>query len=262
MAFGCIEQKSSASAAERRISWNTPAEETAEKEARAPFALIEMFTSEGCSNCPPAYIVADGLIDKARKENQKVLILDFHVDYWNNLGWTDPYSSKTYSERQARYSKVFKGAGLYTPQMVVNGKEEFVGSDEDKANEVIGQSMKEKPAMTLKINSILPAQDSISISFDAKDVPANSVLNIALTQNSATSHVLKGENQGKTLTHHNVVRVFDTFGLETGSGNATVKIPSYAMPAGEGFSLVAYAQDAKNMQVLAADKKPVDNKGK
>src|ERR1700744_6104626 len=92
------------------------------------FAVIELFTSEGCSSCPPA----DALVARVQKESndKPVYILAFHVDYWNRLGWKDVFSSAEYSERQNQYARWLKLSSVYTPQIVVNGRTEFVGSEE------------------------------------------------------------------------------------------------------------------------------------
>src|ERR1700761_8258700 len=103
-------------------------DKTTVKAAEKGFAVIELFTSEGCSSCPPA----DALVARVQKESngKPVYILAFHVDYWNRLGWKDVFSSAEYSERQSEYAKYLKLESVYTPQVIVNGKKEFVGSEE------------------------------------------------------------------------------------------------------------------------------------
>ena len=115
------------------------------------FAVVELFTSEGCSSCPPA----DELVARIQKENsdQPVYILSFHVDYWNNLGWKDPFSSAAYSKRQKEYANRLNLQSIYTPQVIVNGRTEFVGSDEGKMLNAIKSNLQKNSAslMTLKI---------------------------------------------------------------------------------------------------------------
>jgi hypothetical protein len=99
--------------------------------------LIELFTSEGCSSCPPA----DRLLEKlAAENNDKVYVLSFHVDYWNYIGWKDPFSQARFSQRQRNYARQFSLESIYTPQMVVNGVAEFVGSDEQKLRAAIAKN--------------------------------------------------------------------------------------------------------------------------
>src|SRR5262245_9342561 len=95
----------------------------------ARFALLELFTSEGCSSCPPADALLARLASEARNAGRRVYALSFHVDYWDRLGWKDRYSSAAYSKRQGEYARRFRLASLYTPQLVVNGEQEMVGSD-------------------------------------------------------------------------------------------------------------------------------------
>ena len=93
------------------------------------FALVELFTSQGCSSCPAADKYLSELIEKAKKEGKTIFALSFHVDYWNYIGWRDPYSSKEFTDRQKTYFENTKTTSIYTPQVLVNGSEEFVGSN-------------------------------------------------------------------------------------------------------------------------------------
>src|SRR5690349_21126792 len=102
--------------------------------------LVELFTSEGCSSCPPADQVLTNLMDKQPVAGAEIITLSEHVDYWNSLGWNDPYSTATSTQRQRDYAEVFGEDSVYTPQMVVDGKTQFVGSDADKARESIARA--------------------------------------------------------------------------------------------------------------------------
>ena len=104
----------------------------------APFAVVELFTSEGCSSCPPADAFLADLIETARESGQRVFGLAFHVDYWNYIGWTDPFSSSDWSDRQRRYAHALEARQIYTPQLVVNGRRHGVGSDEKKVYKALG----------------------------------------------------------------------------------------------------------------------------
>ena len=110
-------------------------------EADKGFAVVELFTSEGCSSCPPA----DALVAKVQKESagKPVYILAYHVDYWNRLGWKDAFSDAAYSARQKQYSHWIKGAEIYTPQAVINGRKEFVGSQEGTLRSTIKADLTE-----------------------------------------------------------------------------------------------------------------------
>ncbi len=114
------------------------------------FAVVELFTSEGCSSCPPAdNAVADLL--KAHQNN--VYVLGYHVDYWDNLGWKDIFSNAAYTQLQRSYAKIFKLSSVYTPQIVVNGTEEFVGSDKNKLNTAVNKSLQQSSTIKLSIDA-------------------------------------------------------------------------------------------------------------
>ncbi|MEO7532910.1 MAG: DUF1223 domain-containing protein, partial [Ferruginibacter sp.] len=116
---------------------------TSQPPAPQGFAVVELFTSEGCSSCPPADAAMSVI---ANKYKEQVFVLGFHVDYWNRLGWKDEFSSSDYSKRQRNYATAFSLEGVYTPQVVVNGKSQFVGSDKSKIEKVIQSQLNEKAA--------------------------------------------------------------------------------------------------------------------
>jgi hypothetical protein len=114
------------------------------------FAVVELFTSEGCSSCPAA---DDAVAVVARDYPQNVFVLGFHVDYWNRLGWKDGYSSAAYTDRQGEYATAFSLNGIYTPQVVVNGKTEFVGSDKNKLDRAIKNELNENTTVTIELSA-------------------------------------------------------------------------------------------------------------
>lgn len=225
---------------------------TERKREAKPFVVLELFTSEGCSSCPPAYEVMERTLERAREDNKNVMLLDFHVDYWNNPAWTDPYSSKANSDRQRRYSKVlFPEVGLYTPQLIVNGRKEIVGSDEVKVHRSVKTALDSGYTVELNIKKAEERGDSVVLEYEVSEIPENAMLNLALVQHEAKTAVTGGENAGRTLTHYNVVRSFSAIPLDARRGRTG--IAKAGLPGGETYTLVAYVQNPGSMQIFAAD---------
>ena len=179
--------------------------------------LVELFTSEGCSDCPPADALLARLDRSQPIEGAELIVLSEHVDYWNGIGWHDPYSSPQYSQRQNAYAELFRIGSVYTPQMVVDGRYEFVGSDQRGATEAIENATKtEKVAVNLT-SAHLESDSVIAVHVDAGRLPpsisgdsANVWLAVADEQDE--SHVNGGENGGRTLRHVAVVRTLEKIG--------------------------------------------------
>src|SRR5215475_7917611 len=114
--------------------------------------IVELFTSEGCSSCPPADALLARLDHEQRIGNAEIIALEEHVDYWDQLGWNDPFSGKQWTERQEDYANAFGNAGVYTPQMVIDGRVEFVGSAQNKARNAIAEAAKEPKAEVSILN--------------------------------------------------------------------------------------------------------------
>jgi hypothetical protein len=179
--------------------------------ARAP-VLVELFTSEGCSSCP----AADGLLAKFLREQPvagaEIVPLSLHVDYWDHQGWKDPFASKIYTERQQSYSRIF-GDRVYTPQMVIDGREALTGSDEAAALRIVGLASA-RPHLPLKIEARTAGSGvRLSIDLPAASADAEPIdVMVALTEDDLTSVVRRGENGGRTLTHIAVTRKLQTLG--------------------------------------------------
>jgi hypothetical protein len=178
--------------------------------SRTP-VLIELFTSEGCSSCPPADALLERLDRSQPARGAELIVLSEHVDYWDDIGWKDPYSSHEYSERQSAYAGHLGLSSIYTPQMVVDGHIEFVGSDERQAVQAIANATKmAKTPVTL---SSIRLSDEKTISLHLETGPLASSTEggsaevlIATADDSDESHVSRGENAGRTLTHVAVLR--------------------------------------------------------
>ncbi|HEV2113624.1 MAG TPA: DUF1223 domain-containing protein [Terriglobales bacterium] len=186
------------------------AQTRASASGRTP-VLVELFTSEGCSDCPPADNLLQKLDTFQPVPGAQIIVLSEHVDYWNRLGWTDPFSSEFYTQRQSAYAERLGLSSVYTPQMVVDGTSEFVGSDERRAESAI-----EKAASAPKVDIKVTGQSrdgKMELHVEAGDASGKSAdIYLVLAQNSATSQVARGENAGRTLNHVAVAREFRQIG--------------------------------------------------
>jgi len=181
---------------------------SAAPEPRVPFggvAVVELFTSEGCSSCPAADENLAQITDEAAAQGQAVITLELHVDYWNYLGWADPFSAGAYSERQRKYTQRFPSGGSYTPQMVVNGREELVGSNESASRAAIGRALQTPAQVQIKLQAMRQASQ-VRLDYEIEaDHPVQLVL--AVAQDAAQTDVPRGENARRRLQHRHVVRV-------------------------------------------------------
>jgi hypothetical protein len=208
------------------------------------FAVVELFTSEGCSSCPPA----DELMAAVQKDFGKdVHILCYHVDYWDRLGWKDRFSDARYTERQNEYASFFNLDGSYTPQAIVNGRTEFVGSNHGKLYNAIKEQLTAKQETKIEADADLSG-DKITVHYKS-DVSKNELLNFALVQAAAETNVKRGENSGKKLVHVRVVRELKTLANAAKEGTVDFKLPA-GLSAKE-LRLVCFLQNKKNMGINA-----------
>ncbi|MGI9107867.1 MAG: DUF1223 domain-containing protein [Pyrinomonadaceae bacterium] len=188
--------------------------------ADAPPVIVELFTSEGCSSCPPADQVLMRLDQERVISGATVIALSQHVDYWNRLGWRDPFSSEQFSQRQGGYADAFGRDGVYTPQMVVDGRAEFVGSNLTKAREAIAQAArtpKAKVQITFAPTAERAKSAALPIIVGVENLPplsANDTAEawLAITESDLSSSVPTGENAGRNLRHTAVVRQLSSIG--------------------------------------------------
>lgn len=225
--------------------------------ARVPI-LLELFTSEGCSSCPPADRLLEVLDQKQPVPGADLIVLSEHVDYWDRLGWRDPFSSPQYTARQQQYASKFTRDGVYTPQLVVDGRFAFVGSDGREAASAIQKAMRE-PKIAIAISNIARDGNQVTahIEFPASGQStkgAKAVLYVAVADNKAESHVTRGENGGRDLAHAGVARVLKQVGtIDLESAFAKDVTLSVQPGAGSnGLRLVAFLQDPGSGQVLGA----------
>ena len=187
--------------------------------------VVELFTSEGCSSCPPA----DELLGRLRQElsakNVQVIPLGFHVDYWNSLGWKDRFSSAEFTQRQEQYTRALKVDGPYTPEMVVDGDVEFVGNDAGQAQRTIRQQASQLETAQVKIAPAGADQLTIQVKGPTAPSNGNALVMLAITEDNLSTQVGSGENGGRTLHHAAVVRELREVGtLNNGAIEATVPL--------------------------------------
>jgi hypothetical protein len=181
-----------------------PAQLHAQPGPHAPI-VVELFTSEGCSSCPPA----DALLIELQKQSQpgaEIIVLSEHVDYWNYIGWNDPYSSRIFSDRQSAYAKSFGTDEVYTPQAVVNGTVGFTGSDADRLSREIAKAATQTVEPLEVKSSVVPGAVIESFAtFKAAPQPDAKIF-FAVAEDNLESSVKRGENRGRIIRHTGVVR--------------------------------------------------------
>lgn len=220
------------------------------KTAKKGFAVLELFTSEGCSSCPPA----DDLMGKIQKEyeDKPVYVLSYHVDYWDDLGWKDLFSNADYTKRQYDYARWLKKEPIYTPQLIINGKVDYIGTKETAIKGGIAKALS-KPA-------------EVNLDFSAQRVKYGAVINykvygnskstrlvLVLVQKSAKSSVKRGENEGKLLSHYQIVRnlIFQKLAVDE-KGTLNVYFPkNFDSRNGE---IIGFIQDNSTGAILGAAK--------
>ena len=191
--------------------------------APARFALVELYTSEGCSSCPPADELLARLASDAAHAGTPVAALSFHVTYWNQLGWTDRFSDEAFTQRQRAYAHRFELKSLYTPQMIVDGASEFVGSNTAAAGRAVHEALAH-PRSTSLVLEARPDSGGVSATCHVASAPEGSVLWIAWADAEHASAPDRGENQGQHLHHVNVVRALERVPVAGGKYAGTVHL--------------------------------------
>jgi len=215
--------------------------------------VVELFSSEGCSSCPPADAILSRLAREQPVGGAEVLALELHVDYWNSLGWPDPFSSAAFTARQRTYADAFGQRGVYTPQLVVDGATELVGSNDTGARAAIAaaaRGAKTKVQVTRSGDRVTIAVTDPNESTGAADVW------LAVTEDGLSTAVPRGENAGATLAHGPVVRTLDrvqevaagTRGTVTKDVDVTVR-PAWRR---EGLRAVAFVQRRGSLRITGA----------
>lgn len=213
--------------------------------------IVELFTSEGCSSCPPAERQLALLEGQQPVDAADIIALEMHVDYWDYLGWKDPFASREFTARQESYARSFNIRSNYTPQMIVDGTTEFVGSDGAAATRAILESVR-RPKADVKLDLVggrLKAEISGIVATGDADVM------LALTEDDVATDVRAGENGGQRLVHRAVVRQLRSIG-SVAAGESTAKSEAeIEAPKGsntEKLRLTVFVQEKKSRRILGA----------
>ena len=212
------------------------------------FAVLELFTSEGCSSCPPA----DDLMAKIQQEagGKAIYILAYHVDYWDRQGWKDMYSSAEFSNRQTQYGNWLNVSPIYTPQLIINGKTQFIGSDESAIRKEISAELSFNSNTTLAIQTQQNGSE-LKLQYQVSNTTKNSRLLIAILQKTARDKVERGENAGRTLSHVQIVRQLQSEALSIPGGESKlIELPKDFNP--QNWEIICFIQDQGNGKILAA----------
>jgi hypothetical protein len=222
------------------------------KKSLRSFAILELFTSEGCSSCPPA----DRLLPQLASTDINIIPLSFHVDYWDRYGWKDPFSNASFTDRQRDYARQFKLESIYTPQLVINGEYELVGSNKSAAEADIRKLLKQDAPLQLIIDDVKKENDKLSATCYLKGDFQNCDLFVAVVQKHAEVNVKAGENHGVKLSHTNVVRSFLKL---PASEKMNFQIPVPVELTGDNSSvnkqnwqLIIYAQQRTDLKITGA----------
>ena len=207
--------------------------------------LLELFTSEGCSSCPPADALLERLDRSQPVSGAQIIVLSEHVDYWNHIGWADPYSDRAFSTRQEQYARRLRTQGPYTPQMIVDGRVEFNGSDWHAAEAAIRESLKQ-PRGAIHITE---SNGAVTIAVDRlpRGTARKAAVFAAYAADAGTQNVLRGENQGRRLHHVAIAKAIRQIGTVEDRGALQTKLPLEA-----GSRLIVFVQESPNGPVWAA----------
>jgi hypothetical protein len=212
--------------------------QNAEKKAVKGFALLELYTSEGCSSCPPA----DELMGRIQNEykDDNVYILSYHVDYWDRQGWKDVFSNADYTKRQYDYAKFLGKEPIYTPQLIVNGKADYIASQETEVRNGIKSALS-KPVVTDLSLEANQANNNLNVNYNIEGTFKNSSLLIAIVQKAAKSNVKRGENANRILSHYQIVHHLHSLDLKGKKGTVSIHLPKSFNE--KDFEVIGFVQD-------------------
>jgi hypothetical protein len=232
---------------------------------RSPI-LVELFTSEGCSSCPPADTFLEKLDSVQPVPGAELIVLSEHVDYWNHDGWKDPFSSAFYSDRQNDYKSRFGLKSVYTPEMVVDGAAEFLGSDAHSAERALTKAMK-SPKLPITLSGLSIDGTTLHAHIESDALPASSHekeadVYLAIALHHAESDVLRGENAGHHLAYTDVVQNLKDVGILHGGRAFSQDVSLKLEPGADKHNLrvIAFVQEKHQGRVLGVTMQSIEEK--
>jgi hypothetical protein len=233
---------------------------TAPESTTRTIVVAELFTSEGCSSCPPADDVLSQLVRRQPVPGVEVLALGEHVDYWDRLGWRDPFSSAAFTSRQSEYeARVFRRNSIYTPQLVVDGQLERIGSDLEAVQRAIKQAA-QAPKATVAVAAAYSTDPDLRVEVHV-DVQADLAFRdtadvfVAVTEDNLVTDVRRGENRGRTLKHSAVVRSLTTVGAlrpQEHTLSATASVPWALDWISANVRVISFLQERQSRRMVGA----------
>jgi hypothetical protein len=230
---------------------------------RAAPVVVELFTSEGCSSCPPADAALLALASAPPRPGVEIIALEEHVDYWNHLGWVDPFSSPEFSRRQAAYERALRVDGAYTPQMVIDGRMELVGSRRQAVADAVSHAATDRKLRLAISSRSGEAGDAARVRVDIQATQPSDVgadVWLAITEDGLSTSVAGGENGGRTLAHGPVVRVLERVGAVGESRTIERDVRAAADWKRERLRIVAFVQEPASGHVIGAAAIPFPSK--
>lgn len=219
-------------------------------ETNKGFAVLELFTSEGCNSCPPA----DELMGKIQMEykDQEVYVIAYHVDYWDHQGWKDIFSKAEYTKRQYDYANWFSLPNVYTPQVIINGKQEFVASNETVVRNAIKKILLKPSVANLDLNATV-SNKKLTVNYTVNSNQKNSNLILTVIQKNAKNAVKRGENANKILSHFQIVRHLHTIKLvKNATDKTTISLPDNFNT--KDFEVIGFVQNTNTGAIEAVSK--------
>ncbi|WP_299764421.1 DUF1223 domain-containing protein [uncultured Dokdonia sp.] len=199
--------------------------------------VIELFTSQGCSSCPPA----DALLEEIKSTyGENVITLSYHVDYWDYIGWKDPFATKGFTQKQYTYAEKFRSRSVYTPQAVINGRSHYTGSDRTTIYNVLNSKNSISQPIALTISEAKQNGNTVSVDYKIATTNTANELTFVVTINEKVTQVKRGENRNRTLKNTHIVVAEQTLHRYATNGQILLQLPDWIQPTDQ-LSIVAYA---------------------